>query len=274
MTREKRGQESWAILGTEAQSHFSSVQVLCAIWQLTWGRPVWTWQTLVVFLLVGLAVCIVAAYRWLFRQWLAHEFVSEVLSPVYLGFLLPICCLSSGAQVLGGAWEEGWLMWLLLRPLPRAMLYGLLLLAAIPWTLLMTLGTALVLGAVAGSDAFQATYHMLGVLAVGTLAYLTLFVFFSVLFRRATLVSVAYVFVVENFIGYMPGLISHGSINFYLRSLLAHSGWEFAPSGDSLFPFQATSCGTAWFALIVATLAWTLLGAVLFERREYADPAV
>lgn len=268
----KRGSQEWLASRTEAPASFSPWGFPGAVWQLTWGKPVWTWQTLVVLLLLGLALCGVAAHRWLRGPWPADDFIAEVLVPAYLGFLMPMVCLSSGVQVLGGAWEEGWLLWLLLRPVPRSAVYLIFLLAAVPWTLLMSLGGALALASAAGTDALRATVSVLVPIALGGLAYLTLFVFFSVVFRRAALVSIAYVFVVENFIGYMPGLISRASISFYLRSLLAEAGWLVPNSTDTLFPFQATSGSVARGVLLGTSVLWTGLGAMLFARREYADP--
>ncbi|GBD37638.1 hypothetical protein HRbin36_02774 [bacterium HR36] len=272
MGQEKRINQEWSLGRTEARRGFSLGQKVCAAWQLTWGKPVWSWQTLVVLLLMGLAVCAVAAHRWLRGEWLAEDFVADVLVPAYLGFLLPITCLSSGVQVLGGAWEEGWLLWMLLRPVSRITVFALLLLAAIPWTLLVALGGAIVLASIAGTEALRATFSVLGTLTLGTLAYLTLFVFFSVLFHRATLVSIAYVFVVENFIGYMPGLINRASINFYLRSLLVEAGWLSNSPEESFLGVEATSGTVALAVLLVAILAFTVASGIMFARREYGDP--
>jgi len=269
---EKPLNQEWLAQRMEAPHSFSPTAILRAVWELTWGKPVWTWQTLVVLLMMGLAGCVVVAHRWRYGEWLGQDFIAEVLVPVYLGFLLPLCCLSAGAQVLGGAWEEGWLLWMLLRAVPRSLIFGLLWLAAIPWTLLMTLGGAVVLASLASADALYATTTILGTLALGSLAYLTLFVFFSVCFRRATLVSIAYVFVVENFIGYMPGLINRASINFYLRSLLIHAGWITSSQEEAFFTVQATSLDVAVAVLVAATLAFALAGGILFARREYGDP--
>jgi len=265
--------QEWLTARTDAPLRFSPLDVVCAAFQLSWGRPVWTWQTLVCLLLLGLAAGLVVAHRWLSGDWEVDDFVSEILMGSYIGFLLPVWCLCFGSQLIGGAWEEGWLLWLLLRPVPRSLVYTLLLVAALPWILALSLGGAWLLGALAGTQAFHASLRLAPALALGTLAYTTLFVFLSVWLRRATLISIAYVFVVENVISYMPGWMSRGSISCYIRSLVISAGLT-SPESNSLFSFVPVSRTAAWITLAVITFAFAVAGGMIFSRREYGQAAV
>lgn len=256
----------------DAPVRFSPVDVVCAALQLSWGRPVWTWQTLVCLLLLGLAAGLVLAHRWLSGDWEVQDFVTEILMGSYIGFLLPVWCLCFGAQLVGGAWEEGWLLWLLLRPVPRSLVYTLLLMAAVPWILTISLGGALLLGTLAGTQTFRASLRVAPALALGSLAYTTLFVFLSVWLRRATLISIAYVFVVENVISYMPGWMSRGSISCHMRSLVIGAGLT-SPESDSLFSFVPVSPTAAWITLAGITFAFAVAGGMIFSRREYGQAA-
>jgi hypothetical protein len=159
--QEKPVSQDWTEERTEAPVSFSMWELLRSIIRFSWGRPIWSWQTLVSLLLVGLAAGAVVAHRAIRGEWAEQEFFSEVLLGGYVGFLLPVLCLSFGTQLVSGAWEEGWLIWLLLRPIPRGLVYGLLLAAAVPWTLALTLGGALLLAALAGHATFRACLSVL-----------------------------------------------------------------------------------------------------------------
>jgi ABC-type transport system involved in multi-copper enzyme maturation permease subunit len=267
---EKPVSQDWTEERTEAPVSFSMRELLRSIIRFSWGRPIWSWQTLVSLLLVGLAAGAVVAHRAIRGEWAEQEFFSEVLLGGYVGFLLPVLCLSFGTQLVSGAWEEGWLIWLLLRPIPRGLVYGLLLAAAVPWTLALTLGGALLLAALAGHATFRACLFALLPLTIGSVAYLAFFVCLSVWLRRAALVSIAYVFVVENVISYLPGWINRGSISFYIRSLLIADG-PVPFENDGILSLVPVSPTVAWTGLLIVTFAFTVAGGMIFSRREYGE---
>jgi ABC-2 type transport system permease protein len=202
--------------------------------------------------------------------WTLARFTHGVLINVYLGFLLPVLCLCFGTQSLGGDWEERSLVWLLMRPIPRPLIYTAKLAATIPWTFGLTLGGLALLGVLAGPDGMLAAASFWPAIAWGTLAYLSLFALIGAWFRRSTVIAVAYAFVIEIIIGNLPGLVKRASINFYARCLIYDAGFpDIQPDKRNLF--MPVDAATAVQILTLATVVFLVAGIVVFTRREYHD---
>lgn len=116
--------------------------------------------------------------------------------------------------------------------------------------------------------------------ALGSIAYLSLFMLFGALFRRSTVLGMAYAFLLEGLIGTMPGLLKRISIAFYTRCMAydwaADRSWPTAsgmlgidPSRKSfVMPIPGV---VAMFVLIGLTLVLLALGAWRFSQKEYHD---
>ena len=111
--------------------------------------------------------------------------------------------------------EEQTLVYLLVSPMPRPLIYcakcSASLLLAVAWTMGgMTLMCWL------GGEAGRAAWHVLwpGVMW-STIAYVALFLLFGVMFRRATIVALAYALFIETLIGNMPGIAQRLAISLH-----------------------------------------------------------
>lgn len=248
-----------------------------ALAELTFRRQFWTAQVLAAVLLIALLGCFVLL-RSLFQMRLGGSFgwpddlgfSRFLLLEVYVGFLLPILCLCFGTQSIGGDWEEGSLVWLLTRPLPRPLIYLAKFAAAVPWTFGLTLGGMALLGLLAGRSGVYGFVRFWPAVAWGTLAYLALFVLMGACFRRSTVVAVVYAFVIESIIGNMPGMVKRGSVSFYSRCVFYDLGApDLQPENPSLF--LAVEGSTAVQVLALAAAAAVLLGMWVFSRREYSE---
>ena len=80
---------------------------------------------------------------------------------LFLGFLLPIWCLSFATEALGGEREGNNLIWLLSRPLSRWSIYLAKFFAMLPWSLGLTLGGFALLCLLAGRPGVKATWPLL-----------------------------------------------------------------------------------------------------------------
>jgi len=116
--------------------------------------------------------------------------------------------------------------------------------------------------------------------AIGSIAYLSLFMLFGALFRRSTVLGMAYAFLLEGLIGTMPGLLKRMSLAFYTRCMAydwaGARSWTTAngmlgidPSRKSfVLPIPGVA---AMFVLLGVTIVLLALGAWRFNQKEYHD---
>lgn len=219
------------------------------------------------------------------RPWGPESFANAVVLRMLGLFLLPLITLIYGNAAIGDDVDEGTLVYLTTRPLPRWGLYLAKYLAALPPGIIIPLGCLKALEVASGVSLPAALSGEAGTpgvaggslwplfaptLALGALAYLAFFQALSVVFRRATLVSLAYVFFIEVFVGRMPGILKRGSICFYTWSMIYEKGAPLGldPPQRALFlPLPADDAATV---LAGATLALLALGMALFGLRNPA----
>lgn len=95
-------------------------------------------QTMVCALLLGLASIAVVAWS-MRRERSPKEFIEEIFLAVYVSFLLPIFCLSYGTAGIASDREEQTLVYLLVSPLPRPLIFlakcSASFLLAVAWTM-------------------------------------------------------------------------------------------------------------------------------------------
>lgn len=112
---------------------------------------------LLVFLLAGVVIVVSIANASFGRPgWNVGNFSDLIIGRnnfpgVYFNLLLPLVCLCFGTQALGGEWEERSLVWVLTRPLPRSLVYLAKFTAALPWTLMVSVGGFWLIGLAVGS---------------------------------------------------------------------------------------------------------------------------
>ncbi len=190
--------------------------------------------------------------------------------------LLPLTALVFASGMIADEVEEQTLTYLLIRPLPRPMIYATKLTAT--WTVtamlaafFTTITYAVVfqfdraqLGAVFPGRVLQTIALMLLALA----AYGSLFGLVSLFFRAMLAIGVAYIFVVEGLFANIEFVIRHVTIMYQFR--VAAIRWldlDVKPWNIDLA--LAPSLRRALFHLTTATIVFTLLGAIAFARREF-----
>ena len=200
-------------------------------------------------------------------------FSTWAIFSVFMGFLLPIWSLSFATEALGGERETRTLIWLLTRPLPRWSIYLAKFVAILPWCLGMNLGGFALLCLLGGAPGRLAlTLYWPAVLA-GTLAFCSLFHLMSALFRRAAVLALVYSFFLEWIVGNMPGYMKRVSISFYTRCLMFDAAEPYGLQPDRPSIYLPVSGAIAWTVLLSLTVAFLLVGMVVFSRSEYQDLA-
>lgn len=198
-------------------------------------------------------------------------FARWVLFSLFLSFLLPIWSLAFATESLGGEREARSLVWLFTRPLPRWSIYLAKFVGTLPWILAFNLGGFALICLAAGESGRQAFRLFWPGIIASSLAFAALFHFFGATFRRPTVVALVYSFFLETILGDMPGLMKRISITFYTRCLMFDAASDFGLTAEKPAVYQPVDGITAWFVLVVATVALLGLGMWKFSRTEYSE---
>lgn len=246
----------------------------CAhLFGLTLRRQLLSRQT-VVGLALGLLCCLIVLAWSRNRGPSPERFAEHLLIPTFIGFLLPILAISYGGSGVGGEREDGTLIYLLISPIPKPLVYATKFLA----TMLLVSGSAVVmllaLCLLAGAAGRGAVGSFFAASALGAAAYGSLFLLLGSAFRHGTVISLAYWFFLEVLFGNMPGIIKRVSIAFYIKCMIYDAGANLSLGPDTETAremFLAISGETAMLTLLFATAALFVLGTAVFTRREYRD---
>ena len=252
----------------------TSTLAACAqVFRLSLRRQFFTRQTIVILVLLALAVLI--SYLWS-MPWrsgsrTAAELASQIVLPLYMGFLLPVICLGYASAAIAEERTGETLVYLLTTNIPRPLIYLSKYAAALLLTLGMTLGGLAALCLVPGEIGREALGVFWTVTVCATAAYVGLFLLFSAMVRRATFLALAYALMIETLIGNIPGVVKRITVSFYAKSWLYESGEPLglAPKGVALSLFDPVSAATAQWVLGLASAGFAALGMLVFSRKEY-----
>ena len=228
-------------------------------------------QTMVSGVLFVFAVLVVIAWSMRHER-TPNEFVEQIALPIYVSFLLPLFCLCYASASISSEREEGALVYVLMTPLPRPLIHLAKYLAALVLSLSWTMGGFAILCAVAGEPGSQVFQALWSSVFFASMAYVSLFHLFSVVFRRATIIALAYALFFEVFLGKMPGTVKRLAISFYTQCLAFDASAEFGVSASGPHNptlFLPVSAATAFGVLGGLAVGLFLLGTWLFARREY-----
>ena len=256
----------------------STLAACLQVFRLSLRRQFFTRQTIVMLVLLALAVLI--SYLWSMpKPWhpeppeprTAAELASQIVLPLYMGFLLPVICLGYASAAIAEERTGETLVYLLTTNIPRPLIYLSKYAAALLLTLGMTLGGLAALCLVPGEIGREALGVFWTVTVCATAAYVGLFLLFSAMVRRATFLALAYALMIETLTGNIPGVVKRITVSFYAKSWLYESGEPLglAPKGVALSLFDPVSAATAQWVLGLASAGFVALGMWIFSRKEY-----
>lgn len=243
------------------------------LFTLTLRRQLFSRQTLVG---LGLAViCCLIVLAWSRqRDPTPKKFAEQILVPTYVAFLMPVLAICYGASAVGGEREDRTLIYLLITPIPRPLVYLMKYLATVglvsAWCGL-TLGLLCLLAGEPGRSTFPVFFSAA---LLGAVAYSGLFLMLGAAFRHGTIISLAYWFFLEVLFGNMPGIIKRVSVAYYARCMIYDAGTDFRIGPLTRVAremFLPVSGRTATIALSCAIAALLAAGLFVFSRREYRD---
>jgi ABC-2 type transport system permease protein len=232
------------------------------------------WSTGTAMVMLPLAGCLLFVLRRHYgRDFSSEEFehFSEFVILVFASFVVPICALAFGTASIGGDREDRTLVFLLVRPIPRALVLLAKFTATLPLVLGLVVGSYWLYCRLAGEAGQLAFSLYLPAMIFMTLAYVCLFHLFAVAFRHATIIALIYALFMEAILGNLPGIVKRVAVNYYGRSIMYAAG---EPEGLKPPPadwFEMLPVVTATWALGGIAVGGIVLAAVIFSRREYRD---
>ncbi len=214
-------------------------------------------RTILLVLLAGLPVLIAL----LGRIAGGRGDVEELLGGSMVGVALPLIALVFGVSALGSELEDGPAVYVLVKPVPRWRI--VLAKAAVAGALTLALTVpATVLAGLIGRVSVNDTLGFAGAVAVGGLAYTSVFVALSVITSRALFLGLAYVLIWE---GILSGLLE-GSLFLSIREATLAIATEL--SSDPFVARSALDMPTALLVLGGAILGGLAIASVRLARYE------
>jgi len=208
------------------------------------------------FLLLFPLPLLVIGLAWLSSSAGAPErdITQAIVIALGIAVVLPVISLVVGASVLGSEIDDGTVVHILTKPIPRwQIVVSKLIVAALASA--VTVGVTIFVAArFAGDSGFA--FGMAAASAIGAIVYSALFVALSVVSRRPVLIGLLYVLVWE---GVLSGLIQ-GTGVLSVRQYVQALALEFTSSPDI---GSSVSTRTA----VIMTIALTVLAAYFASSR-------
>lgn len=211
----------------------------------------------------------------------APAFFSNLVGTLYLSILVYLVGLAFGVPTIHDEVEGRTITYLLTRPISRVAVYAGRL-AAVQVLAAVLLALSLVLcflfivagnfGAI-NAEFLQQYFNHVWIVLLATMVFTGLFAVFGVLFQRPLVWGVAYAFAWEGVVSKVPGRMQTWTLEFHVRNVMMRdddvqgSVIEFLRRlvVDNAEVGPWTSVGI----LLVALVAFSIIGGVIFGRREY-----
>jgi ABC-2 type transport system permease protein len=170
-------------------------------------------RTLLLLLLGGVLVLVALIFR-LAEVGSYQDYTSELLNALGLAALMPLVALLFGTSAIGSELEDGTAVYILAKPVSRWSILLTKLAVAAGCSILITCIPVLVAGLIgAGGLGGGLVIGFTVAAAFGSIVYCALFVFLSLVTRRALVIGLGYVLIWE---GVLAGLFA-GTRTFSVR---------------------------------------------------------
>ena len=173
-------------------------------------------RTLLLVLLSALPVLLAVAFR-LADQTDIERFTRRIFDTISMTILLPLVAILFGSGAFGSEIDDGTIVYLLAKPVPRWILVAAKALSALAVAILLTGVSTALAGFIdlfpAGNDGVLATEAQVLAMVVGSACYVSVFLALSLFTRRALVIGIGYMLIWE---GALSSLLS-GIANFSIR---------------------------------------------------------
>jgi ABC-2 type transport system permease protein len=216
-------------------------------------------RTLLLLLLGGVLVLAAGIFRLAGEEARALHFTSGLLGTLGIGTLMPLVALIFGTGAIGAEIEDGTAIFLLAKPISRAMVVLTKLAVAATCSAALTCGPMLLAGLIAAGGLGEGlVVGMVAGAAIGSVLYCAIFVAVSLVTGRALVFGLAYVLIWE---GLLAGLFA-GTRTFSVRQLTL----AFADAIGSI-PHEVFEAKISLTSAILVAIALLLLSTLIAIRR-------
>lgn len=175
-------------------------------------------RTLLLVFLAALPVLLAVAFR-VAGETEVERFTRRIFDTITMTILLPLVAILFGAGAFGAEIDDGTVVYLLAKPVPRWIAVAAKAFTAMAMAILLT-GTSTALAGIidmvpAGSDGVSATLAQVLAVVVGSVCYVSLFLAVSLFTRRALVLGIGYMLVWEGALSFMLAGIANLSIRQY-----------------------------------------------------------
>ena len=190
----------------------------------------------------------------------AETLAGEVYAAITLGLVIPLVALLLGTAALGTAFDDGTILYLLLKPVPRRTVLLAAMVVAGVAAALLALASTLVAGLLLlGASAPALLAGMLAATLLAAVLYAAVFVTLSVFTGRALLLGLGYVLVWEGLVTSLLEGTRILSIREYALAFLgALSGDPSATPGGGVDPLVAMVLSAAVLVIAISLGTWRL----------------
>ena len=175
-------------------------------------------RTLLLVLLSTLPILVAALLR-VGGQGTIKGFTTNVFDTLSMTILLPLVAILFGSGAIGAEVDEGTIVYLLAKPIPRWVVIVAKALSALVVSILLTVGSTALAGLIdlssAGSDGVLAVEAQCLAMLVGSACYVALFLAVSLFTRRALIIGIGYMLVWEGVLSFELQGIANLSIRQY-----------------------------------------------------------
>jgi ABC-2 type transport system permease protein len=243
------------------QSRASSIGAMPEIARVTFRQLLGRRRTLLLVLLSALPVLLALAFR-VAGETEIERFSRRIFDTISMTILLPLVAILFGSGAFGAEIDDGTIVYLLAKPVPRWIVVASKAISAMAMAILLTGASTALAGLIdmvpAGNDGVLATEAQVLAVVVGSACYVSLFLALSLFTRRALVIGIGYMLVWEGALSFMLPGIANLSIRQYSLG---------AATAIYNLPLQETrlSAETAFIlaaVLVVASLAvatWRLM---------------
>jgi ABC-2 type transport system permease protein len=175
-------------------------------------------RTVLLLLLAGLPLLLALVFR-IFGELSIRDYTALVFDSVSMTIVLPLAAVLFGCGAFGAEQDEGTIVYLLAKPIPRWIIVLAKAFAAAALTVSLAVVSILV-GALlevvpAGPDGGPATEAYVAAMILGSLCYVALFVALSLFTRRALVIGIGYTLIWEGALSSLLPGIANLSIRQY-----------------------------------------------------------
>ena len=216
----------------------------------------------------------------------AEDIATHLSWFLYLQVVVPLVTLLVGQAVISREVEDRTITYLFSRPVSRPAIFLGRTLGALAFALLVLLaGAVLLLLAASRAKLGDApdpakfplapwssdgiVYPLLGAVALGVLAYTTIFAALGVFTKHPMILGLAYTFAIEGFLSNLPGSNQALAVQYYLRSWIAAHG---TPAWAKVEGFDAAafeSPGKVLLKLALVALVALAWGSWRIRKKEF-----